>query len=790
MKKRKKQQGKRRGEFLKQTPCDIEAEKTLLGAMLFNKEIVLDISEILTPDDFYHDINGFIFKAIIDLEARDITPDLITLTNVIPRYSKSIPITYIAQLVDGANTAANATYYADLIKEKSILRQLINKQTNIINKIHDNNFETAQELLSEAEQSILAINSREQTNIAHVKTMLLSYMTGLENMKPGISGVKTPFSRFDYATSGFQKKDLILIAARPGMGKAQPLYSMIKTFNGWKTMGELKLGDRLASIDGKESFVDGIYPQGEKEIYRVTFSDGRSTCCCGDHLWNVSSCKWKHEERILTTKEILKKLEIERYQKRMTIPLVNGEFGNKTDLPINPWLLGILIGDGNLTNSSPMSSAGDIEIVYDVQNILDDGLSVVYSGKYDYRIISKETTINPLMKSLRELNLHCCLSYEKFIPQQYLESDKESRMELLRGLLDTDGWVEKSGSVRYSTSSKRLSIDVQYLVRSLGGVCSISEKTPFYIYNNERKQGRLHYICNIRMSNPEEIFKLKRKKARCTIKRNPVLTISSVELLGIEQAQCISVSHPSNLYITDNYIVTHNTSFATEMAAYSVLNGLTVAFFSIEMPREQILNRIYAQQVRIPLKKFRMGGFESEEWDRINSFSARLNKSNLIIEDKPITTLEMRSKCRRIKKQYGLDLVIIDYLQKISGHKKTENRNHELGVISGSLKDMAKEFDVPIVSLAQLNRSVEQRADKHPMMSDLRDSGNLEQDADMICFLYRDDYYNPESEKKGVTELVISKQRNGETGSVEMNWDGVYTKLSDPYVSTEELFSR
>ena len=437
---------------MKQIPCDTEAEKTVLGAMMFNKEIIVDIAEIIAPDDFYHDVNGIIFRAITDLEARSITPDLITLSNVVPKYSKDIPITYIAQLIGGANTAANASHYANVIKEKSILRQLISKQNNIINRIYDESYETVQELLSDAEQSILEINNSSKINVSHVKTILLPYLDKLENMKFGISGIKTPFSKFDYATAGLQNKDLILIAARPGMGK---------------------------------------------------------------------------------------------------------------------------------------------------------------------------------------------------------------------------------------------------------------------------------------------------------------------------------------------------TSFGTEIAAYSALNGLSVVFFSIEMPKEQILNRIYSQQVKVPLKKFRMGGFTSEEWDRINNMSARLNNTNLIIEDKPINILDMRAKCRRIKKQYGLDIVIIDYLQKIRGHKRTENRNHELGIISDGLKEMAKEFDIPVVSLAQLSRGVEQRSDKHPMMSDLRDSGNLEQDADMICFLYRDDYYNPNSDKKDITELVISKQRNGETGTIELCWDRIYTKLydTDSSFSAEQLFA-
>ena len=200
------------------------------------------------------------------------------------------------------------------------------------------------------------------------------------------------------------------------------------------------------------------------------------------------------------------------------------------------------------------------------------------------------------------------------------------------------------------------------------------------------------------------------------------------------------------------------------------------------MSKEQLVKRMLAMNSKVDSQKIRTGSLEDEEWGKLVESVRKLGNSNLVIDDTSgITAAELRSKCRKLKMEKGLDLVIIDYLQLMSGSgkRKSDNRQQEISDISRSLKVMARELNVPVIALSQLSRAVEQRPDKKPMLSDLRESGAIEQDADMVMFLYRDEYYNPDSELKGQAEVIIAKQRSGPTGSVHLAWLAQYTKFGN-----------
>ena len=200
------------------------------------------------------------------------------------------------------------------------------------------------------------------------------------------------------------------------------------------------------------------------------------------------------------------------------------------------------------------------------------------------------------------------------------------------------------------------------------------------------------------------------------------------------------------------------------------------------MSKEQLVKRMLSMNSHVDSQKIRTGNLEDEDWDRLVGSVRRIGNSHLVIDDTSgITATELRSKCRKLKIEQGLDLVIIDYLQLMSGSgkRKGENRQQEISEISRSLKVMARELNVPVIALSQLSRAVEQRPDKKPMLSDLRESGAIEQDADMVMFLYRDEYYNPDSEEKGVAEVIIAKQRSGPTGSVKLAWLANLTKFGN-----------
>ena len=204
----------------------------------------------------------------------------------------------------------------------------------------------------------------------------------------------------------------------------------------------------------------------------------------------------------------------------------------------------------------------------------------------------------------------------------------------------------------------------------------------------------------------------------------------------------------------------------------------TVAIFSLEMSKEQLVNRLFSLESRVDSQSIRTGDLKDEDWNKLIEGAGVIGNSNLIIDDTPgISIAELRSKCRKYKLEHGLSMVIIDYLQLMSGRGRSDNRQQEISDISRALKSMARELSVPVVSLSQLSRAVEKRDDKRPMLSDLRESGAIEQDADVVMFIYRDDYYNHDTDNPGVAEIIIAKQRNGPIGKVNLVWIPEYTRF-------------
>ena len=224
------------------------------------------------------------------------------------------------------------------------------------------------------------------------------------------------------------------------------------------------------------------------------------------------------------------------------------------------------------------------------------------------------------------------------------------------------------------------------------------------------------------------------------------------------------------------------TAFVLNIAQYMAFKkDKAVAIFSLEMSREQLMNRLFSMESKVDSQSLRTGNLKDEEWSKLIESAGIIGESNLIIDDTPgISIAEMRSKCRKYKLEHGLDIIIIDYLQLMTGSGRgSDSRQQEISDISRFLKALARELNVPVVALSQLSRAVEQRTDHRPMLSDLRESGAIEQDADVVMFIYRDDYYNKDSEDKGIAEIIIAKQRNGPIGTVNLVWLPDYTKFAN-----------
>ena len=255
--------------------------------------------------------------------------------------------------------------------------------------------------------------------------------------------------------------------------------------------------------------------------------------------------------------------------------------------------------------------------------------------------------------------------------------------------------------------------------------------------------------------------------------------IESIEFQGVKQVYDLTVAHTHNFIAED--VCVHNTSFAMNLVEQAAIKGgTTVGVFSLEMPASQLAMRMLSSLGRVDQHKVRTGRLSDADWPRISSALSMLNETRIFIDDTPgLSPTELRARCRRLKREQDLGMVVIDYLQLMSTGTRTENRTAEISEISRSLKALAKEINVPVIALSQLNRSLEQRTDKRPVMSDLRESGAIEQDADVILFIYRDEVYNENSEQKGTAEIIIGKQRNGPIGKVRLTFLGQHTRFEN-----------
>ena len=241
--------------------------------------------------------------------------------------------------------------------------------------------------------------------------------------------------------------------------------------------------------------------------------------------------------------------------------------------------------------------------------------------------------------------------------------------------------------------------------------------------------------------------------------------------------------HNSDLILVAARPAMGKSAFALNIASYAATRAnVPVAIFSLEMSKEQMVNRILCSEAMVDSNKVRTGKIEDEDWQKLAEASGILSESKIFIDDTPgISITEIRAKCRKLKLEQDIGLVVIDYLQLVqgTGRKIVGSREQEIAEISRSLKILAKEINVPVIALSQLSRAPEQRPDHRPMLADLRESGSIEQDADIVTFLYRDDYYNEDSEKKNIAEVIIAKHRSGSTGTIELMWFGNYTKFAN-----------
>ena len=304
----------------------------------------------------------------------------------------------------------------------------------------------------------------------------------------------------------------------------------------------------------------------------------------------------------------------------------------------------------------------------------------------------------------------------------------------------------------------------------IGSIMDKAEKAIFDIMQG-RNSGEFYHVRDVAVSTFEKIAERYNTKEKVTGVPTGFVDFDA-KTAGLQKSDLILLAARPSM---------GKTAFALNIAQNAAVKyNVPVAIFSLEMSREQLVNRMLCSEAMIDAQKLRTSDIDEKDWPKIVEAMGSLSEADIYIDDTPgITPMEIRAKCRRLKIEKGLGLIVIDYLQLMSSNRKTDSRQQEISDISRSLKAIAREMEAPVIALSQLSRACESRTDHRPMLSDLRESGAIEQDADIVAFLYRDEYYNKESEKKNMAELIIAKQRNGPTGTVELTWMGQYTKFGN-----------
>jgi replicative DNA helicase len=797
-------------------PHNVEAEESILGSMLLSKDAIAEVLELLREEDFYRPAHRTVFRSILDLYSHGGAVDAVTVAEDLRRNGDLADIggaPFLHTLVAGVPTAANAAYYARIVKEAGVLRRLIDVGTRIVQV----GYETPQDVeraVDLAESWVYQVAqgrvSEDYQSLRDVLTGTLEAIERLHEDHREITGIPTGFAELDRLTSGLQPSNLVIVAARPGVGKALALDTPLPTPTGWTTMGEVAVGDRLIGGDGRPTtVVAATEVLHGRPCYEVEFSDGTVIVADAQHQWLTETrasrkSAWSAARRynrsrtqrtfpsVKTTEELCATLRCDGIERRLNHAVANTRPLDlpEQDLPLPPYALGVWLGDGH--PASARITTGDPEIVVYLEA---EGLRVVPQGRLRYGLRLPERPCPDCGRpSSGMVQCQACRNHHgtvqgilrrlgilqnKHIPTAYLRASEAQRRSLLAGLLDTDGTVTSGGAVQLCVTTRRLAEDVRELIVGFGYRCGLAAK---------RVKGRTaesSTAYTLSFSTVDDVFRLEPKRLLHKELKAPSRTdkrfITAVRPVPSEPVRCVEVDGPDHLYLTSRSMIpTHNSTLGLDVARHaSVRAGVPTVVFSLEMSRTELVQRLMCAECTVDMQRLRTGRMEETDWTRLTRSLGRLADAPLYIDDSPGTTMmEIRAKCRRLKQRHGLGLVVVDYLQLMQPSKRFENRQQEVSEISRSMKLLAKELDVPVIAISQLSRQTESRSDRRPMLSDLRESGALEQDSDVVLFIYRDELYDPESPRKGEADLILAKHRNGPTDTVTVTFQGQYSRFA------------
>ncbi|MBK5306293.1 MAG: replicative DNA helicase [Frankiaceae bacterium] len=704
-------------DFERTPPQDIAAEQSVLGGMLLSKDAIADVVEVVRSTDFYRPAHQTIFDVIVDLYGKGEPADAVTVSAELTRSGEISRVggaPYLHTLLSSVPTAANAGYYARIVTEQAILRRLVEAGTRIVQLGYATGLGDVDDVVDRAQQAVYDVTEkRTSEDYALLEDLMQPTMDELEAIGSrggSMTGVPTGFADLDQLTNGLHPGQLVIIAARPGLGKALALDTPLPTPNGWTTMGAVAVGDQLLGADGRPTTVVAATDvMVGRPCFEVTFSDGARVIADAEHQWFTRT---RAERRaaggsngsVKTTAELAATVRCATTDSRANhaVPVTAPLDLPDAELLIAPYVLGVWLGHGESTSAHV--------VVADAEQLVWIEAAGVAALPTSSPIVFELDLPTSQLRDLGVLD-------DKHLPAAYLRGSEAQRREVLAGLLDAYGTVGPDGAVHVVTSA-RLAEDVAELVAGLGyaGEVSPGSTTSTVSFSTADSVFRLSFKD---LAHKEFSREAPRAESRDVVDVRPVPSVP---------VRCVQVDNTDHLYLaTRSMIPTHNSTMGLDVArSCSVKNGMASVIFSLEMTKTEITMRLLSAEARVPLHHMRAGTMTDDDWARLARRMGEVADAPLFIDDSPnLTMMEIRAKARRLKQRHNLKLVVVDYLQLMQGNKKAESRQQEVSELSRSLKLLAKELDCPVIAMSQLNRGPEQRQDKKPMLSDLRESGCL-----------------------------------------------------------------
>jgi replicative DNA helicase len=775
-------------------PQNIEAEEAILGGILLDPEAIGRVSDRLVPEAFYISAHTIIYQAALRLHTQQKPTDLLSITSWLTDNDQLTQIggrNKLATLVDRTVSAVNIDALAGLVMEKYLRRQLIKAGNEIVHL----GFETETELpivLDNAEQKVFNVTQQKtQSGLVHIGDTLINTFQDIETRHQGIAlpGIPCGFYDLDAMTSGFQRSDLIIVAGRPSMGKCLSYNSEIVLADGQIATIEELYQQRQGSLltlndDWKFTFTQpsAFVDDGIKPVFRITTRLGRAIETTITHPF-LTIKGWQRLENLQvgnkiaiprkidvfgteTIRECEVKLLADSLEKSETKTIPNIVFKlEKSQLSLFLNRLFATDGWATLLNSG-QSQLGyctvSEKLARQIQHLL---LRFGIIAALKKRFVKYNNTRRPAW----QLDITDALSIKNFIAEigifgkeaalaKVTEAISQKRYQTNRDLIPVEIWEQiavAKGSETWSSLAQR---------------AGIKSYTNIHVGKRALKRERLWILATTLDNLPLQ------QLANSDVYWDEIISIESV---GNKQVYDLTIPETHNFIAND--ICVHNTAFCLNLA-HNIAAGykLPVAVFSLEMSKEQLVQRLLASEAGIESSYLRSGRISQTQWEPLSRAIDKLSDTPIFIDDTSnITVTQMRSQARRLQAEQNgnLGLIVIDYLQLMEG--AGDNRVQELSRITRSLKGLARELSVPIIALSQLSRGVEARTNKRPMLSDLRESGSIEQDADIVMMLYRDEYYSPDTPERGVTEVIIAKHRNGPTGTIKLLFDPQFTKFKN-----------